>query len=77
MGLLPGSDAWTATKNMKPAAWRFPRFRPVVTAAVFYGYGSHELRDDRVTDSFPVHRPADLVDLIQEQYGASERQALE
>lgn len=47
------------------------------TAAVFYGYGSDELRNDRVSDSFPVHRPADLVDLIREQYGASGRQAVE
>jgi phosphoglycolate phosphatase len=47
------------------------------TAAVFYGYGSDELRNSRVSDSFAVHHPSDLVDLIQQQYGASDRQALE
>ena len=34
------------------------------TAAVYYGYGSHELRDNPVSESFPVHRPSDLAQLI-------------
>ncbi len=44
------------------------------TAAVFYGYGSHELPDDPDNDSFPVHRPSDLTELIQERHGAPARQ---
>ena len=47
------------------------------TAAVFYGYGSHELRNSLLGDSFPVHQPADLTQLIREQHGAPDRQALE
>jgi phosphoglycolate phosphatase len=47
------------------------------TAAVFYGYGSHELMDEVLGDSFPVHRPADLAQLVQEQHGAPDRQTLE
>jgi phosphoglycolate phosphatase len=42
------------------------------TAAAFYGYGSDELRDGWVSDSYAVHRPSDLTDLIQEQYEAEE-----
>lgn len=47
------------------------------TAAVFYGYGSDELRDDWAGDSFPVHHPADLVDFIQRQHGEQDRQTIE
>lgn len=36
------------------------------TAAVFYGYGSHELKDQDVVGSFPVHHPLDLVALIEQ-----------
>lgn len=35
------------------------------TAAVFYGYGSDELNGDSADGSYPVHHPADLVDLIE------------
>ena len=35
------------------------------TAAVYYGYGSDELNGDVVEGSYPVYRPADLVDLIE------------
>ena len=48
-----------------------------LTAAVYYGYGSHELPDDPEGGSFPVHRPSDLERLIQEQDGAPARQAHE
>lgn len=34
------------------------------TAAVHYGYGSHELVGQLVADSFPVHHPADLLGLL-------------
>jgi 2-phosphoglycolate phosphatase len=34
------------------------------TAAVYYGYGSEELRGALVEDSFSVHHPADLLALI-------------
>lgn len=43
------------------------------TAAVFYGYGSDELRDAWVSDSFAVHSPSDLVRLIQAQYEAKQQ----
>jgi phosphoglycolate phosphatase len=35
------------------------------TAAVFYGYGSGEFEDDFVRDSFHVHHPGDLTELIR------------
>ena len=35
------------------------------TAAVYYGYGSDELRGELVKDSFSVHHPADLLELIR------------
>ncbi|MDT8322394.1 MAG: HAD-IA family hydrolase [Xanthomonadales bacterium] len=41
------------------------------TAAVFYGYGSHELEDQDVAGSFPVHHPLDLVALIKQSEGTS------
>ena len=40
------------------------------TAAVFYGYGSGELEGDLVRDSYPVHHPADLVELIERNHAA-------
>ena len=43
------------------------------TAAVFYGYGSDELRDGWVGDSYAVHSPSDLVRLIQAQYEAEQQ----
>lgn len=47
------------------------------TAAVYYGYGSHELVDEPAGESFPVHRPSDLARLIQDQHGAPARQSNE
>lgn len=44
------------------------------TAAVYYGYGSYELVDEPVGESFPVHRPSDLARLIRDQHGAPGRQ---
>ncbi len=35
------------------------------TAAVHYGYGSHELTGGLVEDSYPVHHPADLINLLR------------
>ncbi len=35
------------------------------TAAVHYGYGSHELTGSLVEDSYPVHHPADLINLLR------------
>jgi len=37
------------------------------TAAAFYGYGSHELDDDFVADSFRVHHPSELIELVKKQ----------
>jgi phosphoglycolate phosphatase len=34
------------------------------TAAIHYGYGSHELTGPPVEGSYPIHRPADLVGLL-------------
>lgn len=39
------------------------------TAAVYYGYGSDELNGDVVEGSYPVYRPADLVELIENSNG--------
>lgn len=36
-----------------------------LTAAVYYGYGSHEFRGELVEDSIPVHHPADLIPLVK------------
>jgi phosphoglycolate phosphatase len=47
------------------------------TAAAHYGYGSHELGDDPVGNSFPVHRPSDLARLFRDQDGAAVRQYYE
>ena len=35
------------------------------TAAVHYGYGSEEFTGNLVEDSFQVHHPADLIDLVR------------
>lgn len=35
------------------------------TAAVYYGYGSYALDDQLVRGSYPVHHPADLVELVK------------
>lgn len=35
------------------------------TAAVYYGYGSHELEGELVADSIAVHHPADLIHLVR------------
>jgi len=34
------------------------------TAAVLYGYGSVDLQGAVVEDSFPVHRPSDVIDIV-------------
>jgi 2-phosphoglycolate phosphatase len=39
------------------------------TAAVYYGYGSDELEGDLVADSFRIHHPAELVELVVKQNG--------
>jgi phosphoglycolate phosphatase len=39
------------------------------TAAVYYGYGSDELEGDLVADSFRIHHPAELVELVLKQNG--------
>jgi phosphoglycolate phosphatase len=44
------------------------------TAAALYGYGAEELTGDLVEDSYPVHRPADLVDLIESANGRAAKQ---
>ncbi len=36
-----------------------------MTAAIRYGYGSHELSDDLVRGSAQVHRPTDLIELVR------------
>lgn len=38
------------------------------TAAVFYGYGSPELEGDIVRESYAIHHPADLVELIERNH---------
>jgi 2-phosphoglycolate phosphatase len=37
------------------------------TAAVYYGYGSHELTGDQVSTSLRVHHPSDLVELVSQK----------
>lgn len=39
------------------------------TAAVFYGYGSHEFSKDLVADSFHLHAPTDLIQLLARHNG--------
>lgn len=34
------------------------------TAAIYYGYGSHELTGPRVNNSYPVHQPLDMLGLM-------------
>jgi phosphoglycolate phosphatase len=36
------------------------------TAAVYYGYGSHELNGEVVNGSLPVHHPLDLVEVVRQ-----------
>jgi 2-phosphoglycolate phosphatase len=43
------------------------------TAAVFYGYGSGDLEGDLVRGSYPVHHPADLVELIERNHAEHRR----
>jgi phosphoglycolate phosphatase len=43
------------------------------TAAVFYGYGSDELEGDLVRDSYAIHHPADLVELIERNHAEHRR----
>lgn len=42
------------------------------TAAVYYGYGSHELEGDVVANSARIHHPAELVELVKMHNGFSE-----
>lgn len=39
------------------------------TAAVYYGYGSHELEGDVVADSVRIHHPGELADLVRKRNG--------
>jgi phosphoglycolate phosphatase len=43
------------------------------TAAVYYGYGSQELEGDIVRESYPIHHPADLVELIERNHAEHRR----
>jgi len=43
------------------------------TAAVFYGYGSDELEGEIVRESYAVHHPADLVELIERNHAEHRR----
>lgn len=40
-----------------------------LTAAVYYGYGSHELEGEVVADSIRVHHPEELVALVRKRNG--------
>jgi len=42
------------------------------TAAVFYGYGSHEFSNDLVADSFHLHSPRDLIEILVRHNGLDE-----
>ena len=44
------------------------------TAAVYYGYGSDELDDGCVADSYRVHHPADLIELVKKHNGCDGRE---
>ena len=39
------------------------------TAAAYYGYGAHELDDDIVSDSFRIHHPLELRELVRTHNG--------
>lgn len=39
------------------------------TAAAYYGYGAYELDDDFVADSFRIHSPLELVELVNRHSG--------
>jgi phosphoglycolate phosphatase len=41
------------------------------TAAAYYGYGAHEMDEDFVADSFHIHHPAELVQLVKRSNGCS------
>jgi phosphoglycolate phosphatase len=43
------------------------------TAAVYYGYGSHELEGDCVDGSYRIHHPSDLIALIEASDGSRNR----
>jgi phosphoglycolate phosphatase len=43
------------------------------TAAVYYGYGSSELTAECVADSYRIHHPAELIELVKQQNGSSGR----
>jgi phosphoglycolate phosphatase len=43
------------------------------TAAVYYGYGSDELDDEYVADSFRIHHPAELIELVKRHNGCDGR----
>jgi len=44
------------------------------TAAVFYGYGSHEFSNELVAESFHMYTPADLVEMLVMHNGLDEPQ---
>lgn len=47
------------------------------TAAVYYGYGSHELVGEVVEESFAIHHPVDLIALLTKQNATGGNQEIE
>jgi 2-phosphoglycolate phosphatase len=44
------------------------------TAAVYYGYGSYELADDRLSGSYRIHHPEELIELVKRHNGTGTQQ---
>ena len=44
-----------------------------LTAAVYYGYGSHELEGECVDGSYRIHHPSDLIALVEASHGDGKR----
>lgn len=61
MGAAPGDTVFAGDDPRDIEAGHAAGAR---TAAIYYGYGSHQLNGELVKRSFPVYRPADLVELL-------------
>jgi 2-phosphoglycolate phosphatase len=68
-GMVDVAPAETVLVGDDPRDIQAGRAAGTQTAAAYYGYGSHELEGELVRDSYRIHHPVDLVDLVKRQNG--------
>jgi len=72
-GMVEVSPAETLFAGDDPRDIQAGQAAGTQTAAVYYGYGSQELEGELVKDSFRIHHPMELIDLVRRQNGIGGR----